>query len=543
MTVIPRPRAAARALSFAIRFALPLALAASPTLGCGEKAPPAPAVDPTPTGAAPTGAAPTVDPTTTPTEAAPADPAPADPAPDDPAPADPAPADPAPAEPAADGSAADGGEDWILWHYANDDQWRSRWVRVTGDAFEVLAERGAPILSDGERLIQLARKDVTIDVASCTCIDEEEDDTACKPNETLVIPGLVSRDLETGEERAIRVADADPLIGDGLDASVDLDGGVGAHLFYSWTFGGYMCGAHGSYDGNSHQRDLVADAELDGVAAALKARLPAEVLDAAARELREALAECEGDSEDVTLARARDEMTFDRVRASVELDGDVVLSWTFTIGVMYACSADYTIAGRATSGLLGEAEALGLAGPLPAGVRAAFAAVGPALTAGWSKLSLEGEAREAALARFKAAPEPRWGPSAASSKLTEAAAEEHQRLARARVEEGRKLTREKKYSEAAHAFRVAIDADRSYAPAHSGLGYAKLLEGELDDAKLAFEAALRHDETPVFQAQVLYNLGQVAEKQGDRDAARDAYTRSLALRDNDVVKAAVERVK
>nr|AYM53090.1 tetratricopeptide TPR_2 repeat protein [Nannocystis exedens] len=144
---------------------------------------------------------------------------------------------------------------------------------------------------------------------------------------------------------------------------------------------------------------------------------------------------------------------------------------------------------------------------------------------------LQGE-RDAALARFSATPEGPWPAATATLVSTRTPAQE-------RLEEGRRLTRAGDHAGAIAAFDAALELDGDLAAAFSGRGYARLLARDFAAARKDFEAALTMDAKPAFQAAVLFNLGQVAAKLADRTAARDAYTRSLELRPNKTVQAAL----
>lgn len=69
-----------------------------------------------------------------------------------------------------------------------------------------------------------------------------------------------------------------------------------------------------------------------------------------------------------------------------------------------------------------------------------------------------------------------------------------------------------------------------------------MLAGELDPAQADFDTALTLDSAKVFQAQVHYNLGAIAEKRHDPEAAKASYTKSLELRPNDAVEKALARL-
>jgi len=480
-----------------------------------------------------------------------------EPAPDQPTAGDPTPNGPPAGEPVAEEPLAGEPdapadepptaalEDWIVWTPSGDG-WTSRWFAGTADGFELVAERRGPILSDGMRLWRIERRDVKVDVFPCRCLEDEEeheDDEPqdCSASETLVIPGIVAVDLDGGSAQPIHVGDGESQYGDEIEASVGLQGGVGPRLAYAWTLGGYFCGASGLYEGGAGVYDLARGEGDHELIRRLAAALPEEVVAGALAEIHEALVDCDGD--EVTLEDAREQMGVAAMHLGLDTDGAPLVRWTFSAEVSRVCSADYQVSSTTASGLLPELVAAGLGDPLPQGIGRALAPFGEAHTVGWSRLALAGEARDAALARFKAAPEPAWAPSSMSSTPTAARLERRSSKAQELVQRGRKATAAGQYDEAIAHFDGAIRLDEALAPARSGLGFALLRKGDLDGAKDAFEAALERDETPVFRAQVLYNLGQVAERQGDVAAARDAYTRSLALRDNDGVKKALERVK
>ncbi|MCA9519296.1 MAG: tetratricopeptide repeat protein, partial [Myxococcales bacterium] len=104
------------------------------------------------------------------------------------------------------------------------------------------------------------------------------------------------------------------------------------------------------------------------------------------------------------------------------------------------------------------------------------------------------------------------------------------KAAEAKVGEGRKATKAKRWAEAIAAFDAALAADGSYAPALSGRGYARLLRaegGDLDAARLDFEAALAAEpKDGKFRAAVMFNLGVLAEKAGRKDEAKTWFEKS-----------------
>ena len=72
------------------------------------------------------------------------------------------------------------------------------------------------------------------------------------------------------------------------------------------------------------------------------------------------------------------------------------------------------------------------------------------------------------------------------------------------------------------------------------VGWAALNAGDLDRAAAANKRALAHVKATNLRAQILYNAGRVAEAKKDDDAAKKAYSESLALRDNAEVKRRLE---
>jgi hypothetical protein len=104
------------------------------------------------------------------------------------------------------------------------------------------------------------------------------------------------------------------------------------------------------------------------------------------------------------------------------------------------------------------------------------------------------------------------------------------------LNEGRKLSRAKNWTAAMAAFERVLAVTPDDVPALSELGWAALQANDLPRAARANRRALANAKTPALRAPVLYNIGRVAEAQGDKDAAAKAYAESLALRDNAEVK-------
>lgn len=449
--------------------------------------------------------------------------------------------EPAPeADTAAPAPTAQAGEDWLVWSRVGGG-WLTRWVSVTHAGFELVAEKKAVIVSDGARLFRVERADVTVDVSPCVCLDEE-DAPDCKVIGKVTRPGLRAVDLAGGAPIDVYKAEDGPMWGSDMDLAVDLGGGVGALLFVDWNDGGYFCGAHGSWEGGTKPFDVAKRAVPDAIYPTVDRKLPEAVHKPALDELYAPLKDCE--DEEMTREQAAERVGLGAVGVRIGEGGAPSVTWTFSADVMYACSADYGVHATVTTGLLPEASDLGLAGPLPGGVVKALAAAPEQGTVGWARVTLEGDARAAALAAFQASPEPAWGPTRFSEVLNEASAPTGDAAAAKKaVSEGRKLTRAKDYAGAVAKFGEAIALDATHAPAYSGRGYAQLLGGMFDGAKADFDKALELDKEPVYQAQVYFNLGQVAEKQNDPAAAKAAYAKSLELRPNDAVQKALDRLK
>jgi tetratricopeptide (TPR) repeat protein len=107
--------------------------------------------------------------------------------------------------------------------------------------------------------------------------------------------------------------------------------------------------------------------------------------------------------------------------------------------------------------------------------------------------------------------------------------------------DGRRLAHELRWSEAAARFATALILAPGDAHVRCETGYAQYRAGNLDAAAAQMRRVLAQlpNETPEAEriptAQCLYNVGLVAEARDDRAAAREAYSRSLALRPNETV--------
>lgn len=104
------------------------------------------------------------------------------------------------------------------------------------------------------------------------------------------------------------------------------------------------------------------------------------------------------------------------------------------------------------------------------------------------------------------------------------------------LNEGRKLSRAKDWTKALEVLDRALAVMPDDPRILSEVGWAALQANRLDRAEQANARALANAKEPLLRAPILYNIGRVAEARGKPDAARRAYTESLALRTNAEVK-------
>ena len=126
-------------------------------------------------------------------------------------------------------------------------------------------------------------------------------------------------------------------------------------------------------------------------------------------------------------------------------------------------------------------------------------------------------------------------PSAASASSARASASSASAPGMAHLKflaEGRKLSKEKQYKQAIASFDKALVTAPNDARVLSEIGYAALLDKDLARSEDASEKALKSSSDPKLRAQVLYNLGRVAEAREDKGLAAKHYKQSLELREN-----------
>jgi tetratricopeptide (TPR) repeat protein len=424
------------------------------------------------------------------------------------------------------------GEDWLVWS-SRGGNWTTRWVG--GDAAKVVAERPALVVGEGARMWRVERHNEVLEVLGCDCaLEEEAKCTDRTPGKSL---GLRVVELGGGATTDLIKADTGPLYGFNVDAEqiIEVVGGTGSKLLVLASDEAYSCNET-DVDRGVLAFDLAQGREIEGYRAGLLKQLPAPVLRDAAAQIKKELIDCE------------EERRLDEDPELIELEVKLVsgapkLRWTLGVTASHACDTRHLALGRASSGLIPGAASLGL-DAVPAGVAQALQAIGDADAVGWSRIEFTGAAREEALARFTAVEASVW-PIERTARVrrgSDPGAGAGAGAEPSKLDEGRKHAREKNYAAAIAAFDAALAADKTLAAAYSGRGHARLLSGELDAAKADFEAALTHNDKPAFQASVYFNLGQLAEKQRDVPAARSAYTRSVALRPNRTVSAALAKL-
>ncbi|MEM7153912.1 MAG: tetratricopeptide repeat protein [Myxococcota bacterium] len=431
-------------------------------------------------------------------------------------------------------------DEWLVW-FLREGRFTTRWVDAARSEGSLIAERHALVVSDGRELWEVARHDATVDVMECPCMDDERAPGCNHPSGTLDNTGLKANALVGGGTVDVHPPDTELLYGGDISVGISIQGGVGSKLFYRWTNNGYFCGAHGLYESGDVIYDLAKKDSVDPWEPVNRG-LPAKTREAAAKELRKVLVECDGPDDASSMQEVLDSvMQLAGLHVGLK-DGTPKITWDFEAEVYYACSPDYAASSQQSTGLDAAAAPMGLGAPIPEGLGTVLAGLGSATTVGWSKLEVSGPAREAALAAFAKASEDPWPPSVSNEKEPKGATAEATAQAKVRLNAGRKLTRAKDYVAAIAEYDAALALDPKLAQAWSERGYAKLLKGDLVEAKDDLEHALPFDEGNNYRASVHYNLGLVAEKQGDLDTAKSEFSESVHMRPNATVSKALERV-
>jgi|GEM_PF-1721472 len=460
------------------------------------------------------------------------------------------------------------GDDWLVW-FEGDGVYHTRWIRVHDGDYERLAEVDAPVLSDGARLWRLEREDPVVPVKTCDC---EEGGPDCPVELEVAVPSVTAVDLESGARTRLREIETD-LTSHSVATEFALTGGVGALVFTRESHAGDFCGANYFIGEKASVFDLAAGSARKDALAELRSRLPDALAREAAVETRPTLIDCpsydglkwiEGldgtdkdpktaptaarEALDAQLRKIAGDLKLRRLFIGLDDAGEVQVRWTFGVWTGRHCTGgpEY-VDGNPASGFVSGAGAVGLNEAPPAGVLKALKELGASDVVGWSRLTLEGAARAAAFDRFTGVGLAKWPPAVATQRERGATpapppATVITPAQKRQLEAGRRATRAKRYDEALRLFDDLVAGAPGFAVAWSERGYARLLAGDLDGAEADIQRALTLHDSHDFQAACHYNLGQIAELRGDRAAARAAYARSVELRPNATVQAALDRL-
>ncbi|MBV1857863.1 MAG: tetratricopeptide repeat protein [Nannocystaceae bacterium] len=427
-------------------------------------------------------------------------------------------------------------EEWLVWFDAGSGL-RSRWYTTRASGTQVTAKRSALVLADGDTLWHVRRKDASADVFACECF-ESESQADCKKAGSLRTLGLEAEPMDGGPVLAVETAQTERIYGEVDSQTLTLNGGVGARLMVSTTDAGYYCGAHGFYAGVTHLHDVSSPQRPVWP----EVKLPSVMMKEAAlwENMMKDYKEC-WDEPGITMdAFVDDIMKIVAVQMSLDA-GMVRLRWHAEADGPYVCTGDYAFDGYVKTTLLPPAAELGLAPPVPKGLAAALKDVGTAEVVGWSKLERTGAARAEALAWFRALDETPWAPSSTEQgRAPNPTPAEADKGARGLLAQGRKLTKAKDYAGADTALSKAITLEPEAARPYAARCYARLLAEKLQAARKDCDKALALRSEGRFAASVHYNLGQISVRTGDTQKAREAYEASLALRDSETVRHALE---
>ena len=110
---------------------------------------------------------------------------------------------------------------------------------------------------------------------------------------------------------------------------------------------------------------------------------------------------------------------------------------------------------------------------------------------------------------------------------------------RALLAEGRRLERAGDHAGAIERYERALAIAPGDATLLGELGWALFHAGRLDEAFEATRDAYERAESDAQRGALLYNLGRIAEALGQLSEPLELYRRSLAVRDNDVVRARI----
>ncbi len=428
--------------------------------------------------------------------------------------------------------------EWIVWFSTEAGGIESRWYTKTASGVKKTATRKAMAIGDGARFWQVRRADAKADVFDCLCFDSESD-PMCKKTGEVVTLGLEAVPMAGGDPVALETASTETIYGEVEGLTLTLRGGVGTQLYVETTDAGYYCGAHGSYGGMTNVRDPASPDTAKWPALTIPGPMLRQA--AVSQGMLVDYKECWG-ADDVGMESfITDEMSVVSVFLSLD-SGMLKLRWNTEADGPYVCTGDYAFHGYVDSGLLPTAKDLGLAPPLAAGLQDAFKDIGTAMAVGWSPV--DPGRRDEVSKWFGALEETPWPKGESSQTTTASRPDPDDAVARRRLlEQGRTLTREKKYAEAIKVLTTAIDGEPGAPRPYAARCYAYLLSDQLKKARPDCEKAMELHPGDRFTASVQYNLGQISEKEGKTDEAKAAYEASLKLRENATVRKALEALQ
>ncbi len=400
---------------------------------------------------------------------------------------------------------------------------------------EALARRPQVVAFAEGTLWGLEEPKVTFRAVTC---QDFNDDVLDRPGPPATLPYLAARGLAGARKGAVAEvtspksqyfdgeADAKGvyrLIGEHWGRKASVAGGWPGVLMAVDCEGAYSCGAHGDHGCRFATHRFGAEAGADPMPAVTEALAgDTEAL------LKTWKRESEGEVEEAAV-----KAVYQRVRG-----GRPTIEYVLVADTSYAAGTGDWGSYTQTRSHFGPAvAALGMPA-VPEAVAKQVARLPERATFGWSVVP-PGAAAEVRAAFEEVASvrkrevEPRERAEAVKDTAT----------VLAKVNEGRALTKAKRYADAIGAFDVAIAMDSASARAWSGRGYAKLLAGDLQGAEADLREALKHDASAKFQAAVSFNLGEVAERRGDRAAAVRHYERALELAPSDAARRRLEALR
>ena len=112
----------------------------------------------------------------------------------------------------------------------------------------------------------------------------------------------------------------------------------------------------------------------------------------------------------------------------------------------------------------------------------------------------------------------------------------------AQLKKGRAAQGKKAYADAIAAFHACVKIAPGDATALGELGWTAYLKKDLALAESSTRQALAATGSPALRGAVLYNLGLIEEAKSDKPAAIAAYSQSLLVRPNGVVRATLAKL-